>query len=104
MDDAKIAELKQQHGPDLGLVTAPDGSELVFRAPKRLEYDQWYDKRNEGSAPARQLAQSCLVFPDRATMIAVLDRYPYMLQGKGGFLDIITDLAGADGAVTAKKL
>jgi hypothetical protein len=104
MEDAKIAELKQKHGNDLIMVTAPDGTEVVFRPPQRLEYDQWYDKRNDGSAPARQLAQSCLVYPDRAAMAAVLDRYPYVLQGKDGFIDVITDLAGADGGVTAKKL
>lgn len=104
MEETKIAELKQKHGNDLAMVTAPDGSEFVFRPPQRLEYDQWYDKRNEGSAPARQLAQSCLVFPDPAGMKAILDRYPYILQGKFGFIDVITDLAGADGGVTAKKL
>lgn len=105
LNDDQIADLKAKHGDNLMQVIAPDGSVCVFRAPKRGEYDRWFDKRDGGSSVSRELAQSCLVYPDRDGMIAVLDKYPALLVGKGGFVDTITDMAGMTTAgAESKKL
>lgn len=103
LDDAKIADLKAKH-PELIGVQAASGDTLVFRKPKRLEYDQWFDARDKGSQAALGLAQQCLVYPERAELLAALDAQPALLMCRGGILDAITDLAGADGGATAKKL
>lgn len=103
LEDAKIAELKSQYPDIVGLQTA-NGTVLVFRKPKRLEYDQWFDAREKGSQSALGLASQCLVYPDRPGMMAALDAQPALLMCRGGILDAITDLAGMEGGATTKKL
>lgn len=106
LDDQTIATLKSTHGPKLGVVTAANGAELVFRKPRRVEYDRWFDKREESpTAAARELAQSTLIYPDdRNAMIAVLDEQPSLLMCGNGIIDTITDLAGAVGGAAQKKI
>lgn len=105
IDDAKIAELKAKF-KDLIAVQAPDKSVLVFRKPKRLEYDQWFDNRTKGSQYGLALAQQCLVHPTAQEFVAVLDEYPGILMCPDGIVDAISDMAGFDdaGSVTKKKL
>lgn len=70
---------------------------FVFRKPKRQEYNRWFDKRRDApTEAATELAQSCLVHPERAEYIAALDKRPALLMQDQGFLDVCTDLAGAD--------
>lgn len=103
LDEAKILELKSKH-PNLVAVRASNGTELVFRMPKRLEFDQWHDNREKGSQPGLSLARQCLVYPAQDEMIAALDDQPALLMCKDGIVDAITDLAGADGGASQKKL
>ncbi len=104
LDDKMVDELKLKHGP-LMAVECADKSLLVFRRPKRVEYDTWIDKREESrSASARQLAQSTLVYPDRDTMISALDVEPALLFRPGGIIDAILDLSGTEQESKAKKL
>lgn len=93
LDDKKIAELKDAHGQDLTLVQA-GSTQLVFRKPKRQEYDAWFDKRDNGTQPARELVQACLVYPEREGFIAALDARPALLMARGGPLDAVVKLAG----------
>ncbi len=103
IDDKIIAELKTAHGK-IGVVTAATGGELVFRKPRRAEYDRWFDKREESpTSAARELAQACLVHPDRDGMIALLDEQPALLMCGNGIIDTLTDLAGVSTATTAQK-
>lgn len=102
LDDAKIQELKSQH-KELIAVRTSDGQDLVFRKPKRLEFDQWFDNRNETSA-GLSLAQQCLVYPTLQEFMGVLDERPGILMCKNGVVDSITDMAGADGGASSKKL
>lgn len=104
LTDTEIAALKEKHGQHLAAVTVADGSVLVFRKPKRQEYDHWFEKRE--SAPqsaARELAQQCLVFPGYDALLSTLDSSPAVLSGNGGIMDALLDLAGLGGA-TQKKL
>lgn len=103
LDQAKIAELKAAH-PDLICIEVQDGQQLVFRKPKRLEFDQWFDNQGKGSQAALGLAQQCLVYPTPQDFMTVLEKYPGVLMCKNGIADSITDLAGADGSTTSKKL
>jgi hypothetical protein len=71
LDEKKIAELKAEHGSDLAGVQAADGTVLVFRKPKRVEYDRWFDRRAENpTTSARELATCTIVYPDSGTMVA----------------------------------
>jgi hypothetical protein len=102
LDEKKIHELKAAHGKDLTVIEV-DGTQLVFRKPKRQEYDHWFDNRDKGSSAARELAQATLVYPDREAFIAALDAQPARLSGRNGILDAIVDLAGASDMVTPGK-
>lgn len=105
MDQKLIDDLKAKH-TNLSLLTI-DGMEFVFRTPTRPEFDRYMDsdKSQKGSAVARELAASVLVYPERNDLIATLDRKPGALLAKGGVLDTILDMAGLNEDVaTAKKL
>jgi hypothetical protein len=106
MLDPKIVEdLKAKHGPNLCGVKTRDGAVLVFKRPSRQEYDRWFDTRDKApSSAARELAQACLVYPERNDMIAALEAQPALLMCKGGISDAITDLAGLDQETELKKL
>ena len=93
---ALISQLKSAHGDELGAVEY-DGTMFVFKKPKRQEYNRWFDKRRDApSEAASELTQSCLVHPAREAFIAALDKRPALLMQEQGFLDVCTDLAGAD--------
>lgn len=109
ISEQKIQELKTQHGDRLYCVTSPDGDELVFRAPSQQEFDRWFDANQVGTMPAsanaRQFAGSCLVHPDGPSAKAVLERFPGMLGGKHGIVDVLTDAVGmTNKGNTVKKL
>jgi hypothetical protein len=103
LDNAKIQELKAVH-KELVLIETKSGIDLVFRKPKRLEYDQWFDAREKGSQAALSLAQQCLVHPSPQEFMEALEDTPGILMCKDGVVDAITDLAGADGGASKKKL
>lgn len=101
LTEEQIAELKSHHKELIAFEV--NGQPLVFRKPKRLEFDQWFDKRSESNA-GLSLARQCLVFPTAQEFMAVLEERPGVLMCREGIVDSITDLAGADGGITAKKL
>lgn len=95
LDEATIEKLKLSHGHHLALVTTSTGAELVFRKPKRQEYNAWYDKaQSDPSAAAYSLALQCIVHPGQEALTLALDSQPALLQQPNGVLDAITDLAG----------
>lgn len=94
MEDKQVAELKAQHGQDLVSLDF-QGTEYVFRKPKRQEYDRWLQRNGEDRiTAARELAQACCVAPSAAEMFAAVDAYPAFLQAPGGIVDAVTELAG----------
>jgi hypothetical protein len=103
LDETKIRELKSLH-KELVCVESTGGVQLIFRKPKRLEFDQWFDNREKGSQAGMSLAQQCLIYPTPQEFAAVLDERPGLLMCREGIVDSITDLAGADGGITSKKL
>jgi hypothetical protein len=104
MDDTQIAKLKDQHGADLALVEANDGTELVFKKPARAEYNRWFNKREEDpSGAALQLAASCLVHPAYDQMILALDKQPALLMGGGGISAALILLAGVQDGGEIRK-
>ena len=102
LTEEQIKEFKAKHG-QLAAVTIGETT-LVFRKPKRQEYDAWFEKRDEAPAQAAlQLAQQCLVQPTYPEMLAALDDQPFALQGADGIMSALLDLAGL-GSVSRKKL
>lgn len=75
--DAKLSELEAQHG---GLVIArtPAGT-LAFKRPTQAAFERFQDKMVKGgkeSATARELCNSCLVYPTLDESYAVYERFP----------------------------
>lgn len=104
LTEAELNELKDKHGTIVA-VEAPTGT-LVFRKPKRAEYDRWFDKsqadKAKASEHARELAQSCLVHPSRDGFLAALDDCPSLLCGE--VLTAVTSLCGLQTNYEIKKL
>ncbi len=100
----QIDELKAQHGDTLiGVVVGIDDT-FIFKRPSRADFDRWYDSDRKVAA-ARELTQACLVYPDRDSYIATLDKMPGVLMCNSGFLDAVVNSAGfQQGSVTLKKL
>lgn len=94
LDATKIAELKGKHGKNLRGVELPNGVTLVFRKPSRMEYDRFTDTVSDSnkSTPARELAKSCLCFPDESALNEALDEYPALLLNE--ILLALKDLSG----------
>lgn len=93
IDQKTIDELKEKHGDKLSLVAG-----VVFRKPKRGEWDRYTDKlladKNQMSRAARELAASCVVWPNQETMNAALEDRPALLLNQ--FLSCLTEMAGGD--------
>ncbi len=103
ISDKQVEELKARHGDNLVGLTASDGTTLVFKRPSRSDFDRWVDGQGRGTEAARELAQSCLVYPDRDGMISLLDRLPGVLMCHNGILDTITKSAGYESGTTSVK-
>lgn len=101
LSEQQVQDLKLKHGDRLSSIDSPDGDTLVFRAPSQQEFDRWLDTQQSRSLPAsangRQLAGSCLVYPEGPAAKAILERFPGMLAGKGGIVDMLTDMVGMTG-------
>jgi hypothetical protein len=103
LSDEEIRDLKAKHGNELRAVESGDAT-LVFRKPKRQEYDHWFERREQTpQRAALEFAQQCLVSPDFASFMAALNDKPAILSSNGGVLDALLDMAGLGGA-TQKKL
>lgn len=104
LDEKTIQELKDKHGTDLVAIESKSGP-LVFRKPKRQEYDRWYDTQTQNKTQSgRELAQSTCVYPDVPSMFAAIDAQPALLMRRGGIIDSVCDLAGTEGEISSKKL
>lgn len=107
LTESQIAELKAAHGSELNAVAVGDAT-FVFKRPSRVAYDRWIDKHSANklnqSEAARELVQSCIVFPAAGyeAMIAALDKEPALLLNE--FLDACTSLAGLKENREVKKL
>ena len=101
LDQAKIDQLKAAHG-DVYLLKAA-GEELVLRAPRRLEWQQFRDFGSDDrkrSRAAETLFRACCVYPDRAELDTVLERHPGIPETA---MDKLSELAGVVvGAETSK--
>ena len=104
MEQSKIEEFKKQY-PILTLVETEKG-DLLFKKPTRADYDRWVDKhtydKSNASANARELAQSCLVYPNRDGLLSVLEEYPAILLNE--ILDALIGMAKGDKRASVKKV
>ncbi len=101
----QVDALKRDHG-ELRLISARIG-DLVFRKPKRVEWDKYTDKMGSDngnrSTHSRELAQSCLVFPTPEGMREILDDQPALLLNE--VIDTLGEMAGFGGGdATVSKL
>lgn len=95
LTEEEIAELKAKHGDPLRAVEALNAW-LVFRKPTRHEYDRYTDKLTGDQAKMRsaawELAQACIVAPDKAALTAAMDAEPTILIAD--ILPALNDMAG----------
>jgi hypothetical protein len=104
LSDKQIDELKAKHGADLAGVTDEFGNIYVLKRPSRADFDRWFDSDRK-TPDARQLVESCLVYPSTDVMIAALDKQPGLLQCRNGLLDAAVNQTGfKEGAASIKKL
>lgn len=79
LSDSQIAELKQKHGDLIG-VTAPDGTDIVFRRPTEKQWVEFQDKvvrdRDSKSALLKKMVMECAVHPNRDSVAHLLETYP----------------------------
>lgn len=105
LTDEKTIELKANFPGGLHLVQAPMG-DFVFKKPARAAFDKWRDGLSDVSASrsalARELAQSCLVFPDYGEYLTQIDDQPGLTTGE--FLDACTTGVGMIEKFEVKKL
>lgn len=106
LTEEQVAKLKSVH-PVLIALETKSGHQLVFRKPKRIEFDQYFDKRakDEGSVSQHALsfAQQCLVYPTPQEFLAVLEETPFLLMCAKGVIDSLTDLSGSPEEVAEVK-
>lgn len=105
LNDTQIAELKSKYTGELQLVSAPMG-DFVFKRPSRAAFDKWRDGLsnvdNSRSTLARELAQSCIVYPDYGDYLAQIDDQPGLTTGE--FLEACTSGVGFVEKFEVKKL
>lgn len=103
----KVSQLKATYGDELRAVETNVGI-ILFRKPKRDEWDRWQDKnlvsKAEASKDARELCQACLAESTYEEMMLAINDKPGLLQGE--FLTCLLDMAGAmaKDALPVKKL
>jgi hypothetical protein len=94
MIDPKVFEdLKVQHGDDLHLLTSRE-HEVVVRRPTQAEYKRFRANGvdpNKRDIAAESLLKTVLVYPDRKTFEALLDRYPALCEE---FSDPLLEIVG----------
>ena len=104
LTEQQSSELKAKHGEKLASVETPLGT-LVFKKPTREAYDRWQDGIASGkvrSEIARELAAHCLVMPEHAGFMAILDQLPGILAAE--VLDACTVHCGLVDKYEVKKL
>lgn len=105
LTDEKTIELKANFPGGLQLVRAPMG-DFVFKKPSRAAFDKWRDGLanvdNARSTLARELAQSCLVFPGYDEYLTQIDDMPGL--STGAFLEACTEGTGFTDKLEVKKL
>lgn len=100
LTDQKRAELEAEH-ESIATVETPDGT-LAFRRPKAAEYQRFTDKVGGGktSAGARELASVCIVYPDKDSAKAILEKYPAVPVTVA---EALNRLAGGDFEIEVSK-
>lgn len=94
LDEKTILDLKAKHGEDLASIDCPDGSQLVFRKPNRMEFQRWFDRRtDQPTNAARELCSAAHVWPEGGFQPAY-EKWPGLLTSVHGMLDAVTTLAG----------
>ncbi len=105
LTDEKITELKSAYPGGLQCVVAPMG-DFVFKKPARAAFDKWRDGLSDVAASrstlARELAQSCLVFPGYDEYLTQIDDMPGLTTGE--FLEACTSGVGMVEKFEVKKL
>lgn len=106
LSEAAIAELKSKfQGVDMALITAPDGSELVVRAPDKTTYNMFMadvtNERKDKAVSMEAYAKRCVVYPDRAIVDSLFTRYPAFSANIAKHLN---EMAGSVDELDVKKL
>lgn len=87
---------RREYGADNVRVVRTRGGVSVYRRPARTEWDRYIDairaKPDETSACVRELAQSCLLYPEPTAWRAWLDDQPAVLLGAVN--DALSEMAG----------
>ena len=106
LSEAAIAELKSKYpGVELDLITAPDKSEVVVRAPDQITYARFIaeatNEKKDRATSMRAYAMQCTVYPTPAAAEALFAKY---VAFPGAIAKHLNDMAGAVEELDAKKL
>ena len=88
LTEDQIKELEGKHARLKRLYQEIDGDEveLFVRPPTRGEYKMWraaiHDDQKRAEA-TETLVRQCTVHPDREAVMALLEKYPALLDGPG---------------------
>lgn len=100
----QIAQLKDQHGDNIHMITTDENDSIVAKAPTKPIYEKYkaalFDDRKRARAN-EGLVRDCLVAPDRETFNAMIETKPALIET---YATKLLELAGAREAVEAKKL
>ena len=104
ISEETIAKVKAENpGRELHLFGNEFG-QAIFRSPTRSEYERMLEERHNEElrvvAP-RNLVMSCAIYPKDAELLALLDRYPGLINVFAGEL---ASIAGAKSVSIRKKL
>lgn len=104
LTDEKVAELKQQHGPDLEMYTLPNDDVVVVHAPtpfvwNRFQRDLASDKDKDKAKSFEQLVLGCRAAPSEIEAKALFQKYPAALVSLS---EVVSKLGGGGGET--KKL
>ncbi len=101
-----IDKLKEQFGSDLRLLSsdAGDGVEVIVRKPNRQEWKRF--RAESGDKTTRDVAsenlfRSVVVYPDRPSVMALLERLPGIVEE---FSEHLLELVGITTQSESKKL
>lgn len=106
LTEAAIAELKSRFpGVEMALFEAPNGTEMVVRAPDRSTYNMFIadvmNEKKDRSVAMAAYALRCCVYPDKAVVNELFDRYPAF---PGLIANQLSEMAGSGSELDVKKL
>ncbi len=66
-------------GKGLRVLEAPDGTVVIVKKPANATYRKFQDSKEKPEDASRAFVKPCVVYPEAAAYVALLDEYPGLL-------------------------